>query len=80
LLEAWCGANWVTRLASHILYRIITGLLAAIAVVMIVGHDTAASTAQLAGAAQMVAGVVAGFVIGVIAALLGVAGSVRGYA
>ncbi len=74
LLGAWFGAGWAIRLASHTLYRIIAVLLVVIAVVLMFGHDTAASGAMLTGAAQMVAGVVAGFVIGIVAALLGVAG------
>ena len=74
LLGAWFGAGWATRIASQTLYRVIAVLLAAIAVVLVLGHDTAASGALLTGAAQMVAGVVAGFIIGIVAALLGVAG------
>src|SRR4051812_16896944 len=45
-----------------------------IAVVLVLGHDTTASGALLTGAAQAVAGVFAGFMIGITAALLGVAG------
>jgi len=74
LLGAWFGASWATRLASHTLYRVIAVLLFAIAVVLVTGHDATASGAMLTGAAQMVAGVVAGFVIGIVAALLCVAG------
>jgi uncharacterized membrane protein YfcA len=74
LLGAWFGASWATRLASHTLYRIIAALFVMIAVVLVIGHDAAASGAMLTGAAQMAAGVVAGLVIGVVAALLGVAG------
>jgi uncharacterized membrane protein YfcA len=74
LLGAWFGASWATRLASHTLYRVIAVLLLGIAVVLMLGHNTAASGAMLTGAAQLVAGVVAGFAIGVVAALLGVAG------
>ncbi len=74
LLGAWFGAGWATRLASQTLYRVISALLLGIAVVLVLGHDTAASGAMLTGAAQMVAGVAAGFVIGIVAALLGVAG------
>ena len=59
---------------SHTLYRVIAILLLAIAVVLVTGHDATASGAMLTGAAQMVAGVVAGFVIGIVAALLCVAG------
>ena len=49
-------------------------LLVVIAVVLLLGHNAAASGALLTGADSGVAGVVAGFVIGVVAALLGVAG------
>ena len=75
LLGAWFGAGWATRLASQTLYRVIAVLLLGIAVVLVLGHDTGpASGAMLTGAAQMIAGVGAGFVIGIVAALLGVAG------
>jgi uncharacterized protein len=67
-------ASWATRLASQTLYRVIAGLLLCIAVVLVLGHDATASGAMLTGVAQMPAGVVAGFIIGVVAALLGVAG------
>jgi uncharacterized protein len=74
LLGAWVGASWATRLPSHTLYRVIAVLLLAIAVVLVIGHDAAATGAILTGLPQMVAGVTAGFIIGVVAALLGVAG------
>ena len=74
LLGAWFGAGWAIRLASQTLYRVIAIMLLLIAVVLVLGHDRATSAAVLTGAAQMVAGVVAGFVIGIVAALLGVAG------
>src|SRR5438105_13387880 len=74
LLGAWFGASWATRLASQTLYRVIAGLLLGIAVVLALGHDSAATEAMLTGAPQMMAGVAAGFIIGVVAALLGVAG------
>jgi uncharacterized membrane protein YfcA len=41
---------------------------------LVIGHDTTSAAAMLAGTAQMAAGVAAGFVIGIVAALLGVAG------
>ena len=74
LLGAWFGAGWATKLASQTLYRVIAIMLLLIAVVLVLGHDRATSGPALVGAAQMVAGVVAGFVIGIVAALLGVAG------
>ncbi len=74
LLGAWFGAGWATRLKSETLYKIIAALLVAIAVVLVVGHGATAGQPLLTGAAQMIAGVVAGFVIGIVASLLGVAG------
>ena len=67
-------AGWATRLASQSLYRVIAILLLGIAGVLLLGHDVATSGVVLTGAAQAIAGVVAGFAIGVVAALLGVAG------
>jgi uncharacterized membrane protein YfcA len=74
LLGAWFGAGWAMRLASQTLYRVIAGLLLLIAFVLALGHDAAATGAMLTGPPQMVAGVTAGFIIGIVAALLGVAG------
>src|SRR5215472_16419208 len=75
LLGAWFGAGWATRIASQTLYRVIAVLLVVIAVVLVLGHNTGpASSALLAGPAQMIAGVAAAFVIGIVAAPLGVAG------
>jgi len=51
LLGAWFGASWATRLASHTLYRIIAALLMLIAVVLVIGHDTASYGVMLTGAA-----------------------------
>lgn len=75
LLGAWLGAGWATRLKSSTLYRVIALLLVGIAIVLLVGHDASVpALPPLAGIAQVVAGVIFGFVIGVVASLLGVAG------
>ncbi|MFM9847452.1 MAG: sulfite exporter TauE/SafE family protein [Hyphomicrobiaceae bacterium] len=74
LLGAWIGAGWATRLSSQALYRVIAVLLVVIAAVLLFGHGAASSGAMLTGATQAVAGVVAGFAIGIVASLLGVAG------
>lgn len=75
LAGAWFGAGWATRLRSETLYRIIAVLLVAIAIVLLVGHDTSATGSPLLdGPAQIIAGIGAGFLIGVVASLLGVAG------
>ena len=75
LLGAWLGAGWATRLRSETLHRVIAVLLVAIAAVLLLGHDvTPAGGPPLGGVFLAAAGVVAGFVIGVVASLLGVAG------
>lgn len=74
LAGAWIGAGWATRLRTETLYRVIAVMLVAIAVVLLLGHGAEGSPALLGGASRIVAGVVAGFVIGVVAAVLGVAG------
>jgi uncharacterized protein len=74
LIGAWCGASWATRLSSRSLYRVIAVLLVMIAVVLATGHDAASSHALLVSGWQVGAGVAAGFGIGVVASLLGVAG------
>lgn len=74
LIGAWFGAGWATKLKSETLYRVIAVLLVGIAVVLLFGHDTAMREPILSGPSQMVAGIVAGFAIGVVASLMGVAG------
>jgi uncharacterized protein len=74
LVGAWVGAEWATRLKSETLYRIIAVLLVVIAGVLLLAHDPTTTARPFAGSTQIVAGVVAGFIIGVIASLLGVAG------
>jgi uncharacterized membrane protein YfcA len=74
LAGAWVGAGWATRLKSETLYRIIAVLLVLIAGILLFAHDTASGVAMVTGGARIVAGIIAGFVIGVIASLLGVAG------
>jgi uncharacterized protein len=75
LLGAWLGAGWAVRMKSRTLYRVLAGLLVAIAAVLAISHGTTLSVSALfTGWAQIVAGLVAGFGIGVVAALMGVAG------
>jgi uncharacterized membrane protein YfcA len=74
LIGAWCGASWATRLNSRCLYRVIAVLLVMIAVVFATGHDTASSNGLLGAGGQVAIGVAAGFGIGIVASLLGVAG------
>lgn len=74
LIGAWLGATWATRMASATLYRLLAVLLVLIAVVFSAERVGTIPKASLAEPVQLVAGVVAGFSIGVVAALLGVAG------
>ena len=74
LLGAWLGASWATRMASATLYRVLSMLLVLIAAVFTAEQLGTIPTTSLSGPVQLVAGLVAGFGIGVVAALLGVAG------
>lgn len=74
LFGAWFGASWATKLRSSTLHRVIAMLLVLIAAVLLVGHDAAGGHALFSGPALWVSGVLAGFAIGVVASLLGVAG------
>jgi uncharacterized membrane protein YfcA len=75
LAGAWLGAGWATRMRSETLYKVIAVLLVMIAAALLVGHDAGqAGRPLLDGPAQLLAGIVAGFAIGAVASLLGVAG------
>lgn len=74
LLGAWFGAGWATRLRSETLYRVIAVMLVLIAGVLLIGHGATTGAALVTGPVQIVAGVMLGFGIGVVASLLGVAG------
>lgn len=69
LLGAWLGASWAVKMKQELLYRIIAVFLVVIALVLLCGHDaTAPSGPSLSGIPLAVAGVVAGFAIGAVAA------------
>lgn len=74
LAGAWFGAGWSTRMKTEMLYRVIAILLVVIAGVLLFAHNTAGAAPAFTGAALVVAGIIAGFAIGVVASLLGVAG------
>lgn len=74
LLGAWVGANWATRMRSATLYRVLSVLLVAIAAVFAASHQGWLPQPSLSGLALFLVGVAAGFVIGVVAAVMGVAG------
>ncbi|MFC7725483.1 sulfite exporter TauE/SafE family protein [Nocardioides sp. GCM10028917] len=74
LVGAWLGASWATRMATATLYKVLSALLVFLAVVFAAERVGPLHPLVLAEPVQLVAGVVAGFGIGVVAALMGVAG------
>ncbi|MCR6628965.1 MAG: sulfite exporter TauE/SafE family protein [Magnetospirillum sp.] len=75
LAGAWLGAGWATQLKSATLYRLIAVLLVGIAVALVFGHHIGGAPVPLLdGSPLILSGAVAGLAIGVIAALMGVAG------
>src|SRR4051812_13447981 len=74
LLGAWLGATWATRMRSQTLYRVLAGLLVGIALTLVVTHFGDVRPSGIDEPWQVLAGVAAGLGIGVVAALMGVAG------
>ncbi len=75
LVGAWVGAGWATKLRSRTLYRVLAVLLVGIAAALLFGHGASATgTPLFHGVALAAVGVAVGFGIGVVAALMGVAG------
>lgn len=74
LLGAWLAAGWATRRSDRALHRVMAVLLVGIALALWLGHSPHASGPALAGGVLVLAGLAAGFAIGVVASLLGVAG------
>jgi uncharacterized membrane protein YfcA len=75
LLGAWFGAGWAIRLKTASLYKVIAILLLFIAFLLMFAHQPTQLAAPLfSGGIQIAVGIGAGFGIGVVASLLGVAG------
>lgn len=74
LLGAWLGATWATRLRSKTLYRVLAVMLVLIALTLLFTHLGSVRPTGIQGPGRVVAGVAAGAIIGVVAALMGVAG------
>lgn len=75
VVGAWLAAGWAVRISSATLHRVIGVLLLGIAAVLLFGHGLHGGTPLVPpGAGQVVIGILAGLAIGVVAALLGVAG------
>ncbi|MFI8100647.1 sulfite exporter TauE/SafE family protein [Streptomyces sp. NPDC086023] len=74
LLGAWAGASWAVRMRSATLYRVLSALMVLMAAALVLTHTTAPGTLDLPLWARIPAGTAAGFGIGVVAAIMGVAG------
>jgi uncharacterized membrane protein YfcA len=74
LLGAWLGASWAVRMRTATLYRVLAGMLILIAVALVGTHFGSVGSADLPLLLLVPVGVLAGFLIGVVAAVMGVAG------
>lgn len=74
LVGAWVGATVATRLRTITLYRVMGVLLVAMAVALVGTHLGTVGTLGIDGPVQVVAGIAAGVGIGIVAAVMGVAG------
>ncbi|MGP3638726.1 TSUP family transporter, partial [Streptomyces sp. 24-1644] len=74
LIGAWAGATWAVRMRSSTLYKVLAALMVLMAAALLVTHSTTVGTLSLPLWAQVPLGAVAGFGIGAVAAIMGVAG------
>lgn len=74
VVGAWIGATWAVRMRTAALYRLIAVLLLAIGIVLAAEHAGTVGRLDLDAGPRMVAGVVCGMGIGIVAAVMGVAG------
>jgi uncharacterized protein len=74
LIGAWIGATWATRMLSATLYRILAALLVLIAIALVCSHFGNINPVLLDPVPRTLLGIVAGVGIGIVAALMGVAG------
>ena len=74
LVGAWLGAAWAVRMRSATLHRVLAGLLVLIAAALAADHLGVLPALHLSGATRVAVGVLAGLLIGIVAALMGVAG------
>jgi uncharacterized membrane protein YfcA len=75
LAGAWAGASWTTRMATATLHKVLAGLLVVMAAALVWAHlKGPTDSLGLPGEVQTIAGLAAGFAIGAVAAVMGVAG------
>jgi len=74
LIGAWVGASWAVRMRTSTLYRVLAVMLVLIAAALYASHTGTIEPLDLPPITRVAATVVAGFFIGVVAAVMGVAG------
>ncbi|MDJ0347418.1 sulfite exporter TauE/SafE family protein [Streptomyces sp. H10-C2] len=74
LLGAWTGASWAVRMRTATLYKMLAALMVLMAAALLATHTTTLGALSMPLWAQVPCGIVAGFGIGVVAAIMGVAG------
>ncbi|MEU1861797.1 sulfite exporter TauE/SafE family protein [Streptomyces gardneri] len=74
LLGAWAGASWAVRMRTATLYKVLAALMVVMAAALVATHVTTVGSLALPLWVQVICGVLAGFGIGVVAAIMGVAG------
>jgi len=74
LAGAWLGASWATRMRTTTLHRVLAGLLVLMAAALLWTHLAETRSLAVHAPVQAVAGLAAGAAIGVVAAVMGVAG------
>jgi uncharacterized protein len=74
LIGAWIGATWATRMRSATLYRVLAALLVLIAAALASSHLGHLDPLTIQPVPRAIIGLLAGVGMGVVAALMGVAG------
>nr|WP_255565740.1 sulfite exporter TauE/SafE family protein [Prauserella sp. PE36] len=74
LLGAWAGAGWAVRMRTATLYKVLAALMVLMATALVLTHVTSLGALDLPPTVQVIVGVAAGRGIGVVAAIMGVAG------
>ncbi|OEJ35165.1 permease [Streptomyces subrutilus] len=74
LLGAWAGASWAVRMRSATLCKVLAVLMVLMAAALVLAHAATLHALDLSPWARIPTGIAAGFGIGVVAAIMGVAG------
>jgi len=74
LIGAWLGAGWATKIKSQTLFKTISILLLLIAIALFFGHNVQTHQSLISGWQLTALGAVSGVGVGLVAAIMGVAG------